>query len=61
MNLHERGIVDDEYLAEHSQIDGKEKLIERMLPIYIAKREALLAQAQQAAVPEEGGPVGNAL
>jgi hypothetical protein len=58
--LHERGIVDDEYMIEQAQIDGKEAVIERMKPIFEARREAQLAEVEQAAqgVPPGGQQVG---
>ncbi len=58
--LHERGIVDDEYMLEQAQIDGKEPVLERMKELFAVRREAQLKEAQQVAegVPPGGQQVG---
>jgi hypothetical protein len=47
-------------MIEQAQIDGKEAVIERMKPIFEARREAQLAEVEQAAqgVPPGGQQVG---
>ena len=52
--LHGQGIVDDEYVVDHSDIDGKDELIKRMKETWDAKRIAMKAQAEQASVPQQG-------
>ncbi len=58
---YDRGITDDEYVIEHSQLPGKEALVERMKPTWDAKREAQQQQFEQGSQPEGGGAVGNAV
>lgn len=54
-NLHQRGVIDDEFLIQHLQLDGKDALEERMKEVWDARREAALAEAQAALQPQEGG------
>lgn len=57
LELHSRRVVDDEFLLDHSQVDGKEALLERMKEIFEARQKALLAEAQAQA--QGGEQVGN--
>lgn len=57
-----QGMLDEEYIVTHSQLEDKDEVIEKMKPLWEAKREALLSQAQpQEPQPQEGvgggGPV----
>jgi hypothetical protein len=62
--MFDREILDEEYMAKHTQLEDIEEVIERMTPIWEAKREAKLKELEAASSPqpeEGGGPVGNAL
>ena len=52
LDLHGRGVIDDQFLIENLQLEGKDVLESRMKDIWDAKREATLAQAQAASQPE---------
>ena len=54
------GIVDEQYIIEHSQLEDKEALVDRMRPLWEAKRQALENQIQQAMNQPgaEGQPAG---
>jgi hypothetical protein len=54
--LYGSGIADDEYVVDHSDLDGAEELKRRMKPFWDAKWKALLGQYGQA--PEGGIPSG---
>jgi len=45
LSLHERGVIDDEFLVEHIQLEDREDLIKRMKPIYEMRHQALEQQA----------------
>jgi hypothetical protein len=47
------GIVDDEYVITHSDVEGKEELMKRMKPIWDKKREIVLQNIEQAGAPED--------
>lgn len=47
------GIVDDEYIITHSDVEGKEELMKRMKPIWDKKRDLVLQQIEQV---EQGAP-----
>jgi len=53
MQLYDRGGADEEYLVSQSDIPGKDQLIERMRPLWEAKRNALLNQAQLATTTQQ--------
>jgi len=49
-----QGIADEEYVVKSLDLDEPDSLIERMRPIWDAKRQAIQAQAQQVAAQAEG-------
>jgi hypothetical protein len=49
---YERGIVDEQFIVDHSSIRDKQELTERMRPLWDMKRQALMAPPQQ---PIPGG------
>lgn len=60
LELHARSIIDDRYLIENIQLDGKEALIARMERVWDARLDALQTQAEQ--VQMQGGEqVGNTI
>ena len=64
--MFDREILDEEYMAKHTQLEDIDEVIERMTPIWEAKREAKLKELEAAAAeqpPQQGGgtDIGNAL
>ena len=50
--MYSQGIVDEQFIIEHTNIKDKQSIIDRLRPIWEAKQQAMLAQAEMAAQPQ---------